>query len=175
MQTGDYLVDPYRPTAEVEPRVWRVEEVNRGKVVLRQVNPLNLSPMQSTKRVDVAALRNMYQLAPDHREGFRTLMRQMRQVRLDLGSFIEGLPADFKADLPSMDDLLADPLDRTPYGKVVIKFGAFPNAWLFGKADEIAGAIRDGCSETEVRQRCNVRRLPMGFYEEAKEALKASR
>ena len=61
----------------------------------------------------------------------------------------------------------------TNYGKVIAKHSAFPFEWLASEemCGKVGNGIVKGMAEQQIKKEYNIRRLPKGFFEEAKIAL----
>lgn len=72
---------------------------------------------------------------------------------------------------------LLEPINRyfklTNYRKIITKYSALPFEWLLDEemCGKVGNGIAKGGTEEQIKKEYNIRRLPKGFFEEAKAAL----
>lgn len=91
MKAGDYLVEKLS-FVDVEPKIWEVLSVQRGKVRMNQVEPTNLTRMIGReRRMDLVNARKLHAFDPNDLSLVKAI-RELRAQRVRIREQIEAMP-----------------------------------------------------------------------------------
>ncbi len=90
MKQGAFVV-LYNPLTDLEPRLFVVESISRGRADLVCVGATD-GVVQYRQKVDLHALRAYRFLSPERLDAFRRVVLDLRRQRASVREFVNGLP-----------------------------------------------------------------------------------